>query len=406
MTDYSRISSKLGHKHWLCSIIHDDGQFASDGGGKSTTYLSSPGKGKSTLMAQSAQLSKYVHGGKMDFINPFVAGEDVSDFKIFLETVIWRIRDFDALGNIIPENWANSFKNWTSPIKKLHLWVHEDDDVVFYALNHKKQPIPVKNLPPIEYYKSADELMSRLHWGAINAILEPQTYKLSHMLIQKLREKRMDVNEDTEDDETREDLNRKRKEERKKPFAKRERIPKKKRGGRGTASDYENREVSPAYFWFDMIHTAMEANKTKHIQFCIDEWDDIAEARSEGDVWKLIDVLASDWKTLRKSNISTHLSTHQTDYIDWRILKRIDYFIWMKGAIIHPTYSMINSQNIISDLPVGKFIIEEKKVSFGIEDFNKIPYSQPTLRIDGLKGQTLRLTADQANVIMRTMAEA
>ena len=106
--------------------------------------------------------------------------------------------------------------------------------------------------------------------------------------------------------------------------------------------------------------------------FCIDEWDDIAEARSEGDVWKLIDVLASDWKTLRKSNISAQLSTHQTDYVDWRILKRIDYFVWMKGATIHPAYSMITSQNIVSDLPMGLFLIEERKISFGRQPFDKL----------------------------------
>lgn len=404
MTDYSKISSKLGHKLWLSSIIHDDGQFASDGGGKSTVYLSSPGKGKSTLMCQGAAVCKYVHGSKHDFIRSFTEGEPLDNYKVFLETVIWRIRDFDAFANIIPQNWMTSFKGWSASVKELHLWVHEDDDVIFYAFNHKKQPIPVKNLPPIEYYKDADDLMRRLHWGAINAVLEPQTYHLSPLLIQRLREKKMEVDEETEQQEERDDLAYRRKRERKKPVAERERVTKKVR--KGTMNDYANREISPAYFWFDLIHTALEANKTKHLQFCIDEWDDIAEARSEGDVWKLIDVLAQDWKTLRKSNISTHLSTHQTDYVDWRILKRIDYFIWMKGAIIHPSYSMLTAQHLISNLPMGHFIIEEKKVSFGIETFDKIPYNQPTVRIDGLKGQSLRLTPSQAQVILKTMCEA
>lgn len=405
MTDYSKISAKIGHKHWLSSIIHDDGQFASDGGGKSTVYLASPGKGKSTLMCQAAEVSKFVYGSKHDFIKDFVAGEPLDSYKVFLETVIWRIRDFDAFGNLAPQNWLNSFKGWQASVKELHLWVHEDDlNIIFYAFNHKKQPMPVKNLPPVEYYKDADDLTRRLHWGAINAVLEPQSYHLSPLLIQKLREKKMDMDEETEQENEREELQNARRAEKRKPLKDRQRVSKKVH--RGTTADYQHREVSPAYFWFDLIHTVLEANKTRHVHFCIDEWDDIAEARSEGDVWKLIDVLAQDWKTLRKSNISTHLSTHQTDYVDWRILKRIDYFIWMKGAIIHPSYSMLNAQHLVSNLPMGTFLIEEKKVSFGIETFDKIPYNQPNVRIDGLKGQSLRLTESQAKIILKTMCEA
>ena len=411
MTDYAKISPKIGHKNWLAAITHDDGQFASDGGGKSTLMLAAPGKGKTTLLCQSAQISKYVHGNKHDFIQALVQGEPLDNFKVFLETVIWRIRDFDAFANIIPENWMHSFPEWRSSVKKMHIWIHEDDHPIFYCYNYKKQPLPIKNLPPVEFYKDADDLMRRLHWGAINAVLEPQTYHLSEMLIQKLREKKMDYDDDTiEDmqgeDEDDEDDGRYRK--RKRPVATRGRSARGRRRKevRGSRDDYAKREVSPAYFWFDLIHTAMEANKTRHVHFCIDEWDDIAEARSEGDIWKLLDDLASDWKTLRKSNISAELSTHQTDYVDWRILKRIDYFIWMKGAIVHPSYSMLREQSIVSNLPMGTFIIEEKKVNFGIETFDKIPRKQPDVRIDGLKGQTPRLTLNQANEILKTMCEA
>ena len=394
MTDYSRISAKLGNEHWLSSIIHDDGQFASDGGGKTTGSFSAPGKGKSTLMALTAQMCKYVNGSKKDLIHDLSTEQDISSYKIYLETVIWRVRDFDAFANIIPQNWMTSFKGrWKATVKDFHLFVHVDDDLLFYAYDHKKRVIPIRNLPPIERYSDSDDLMRKLHWGAINAVVEPQTYKLSQILIQKLREKKMDVSEDDD-----------REEETDKRMKDRPRGVKK--STRTTQTEYERREVSPAYFWFDLIHVAMRSNKTKHIMFCIDEWDDIAEARSEGDVWKLIDVLASDWKTLRKSNISAQLSTHQTDYVDWRILKRIDYFIWMKGATIHPAYSMITSQNIVSDLPMGLFLIEEPKISFGRQPFDKIPYSQPTVRIDGMKGQPQQLAPSEVKMLLKELVEA
>lgn len=399
MTDYSRISSKIGHKHWISANTHDDGQFASDGGGKSKLSLSAPGKGKSTLMCIDAQTCRYINGSKHDFVETFATEGDCSKFKVYLETVIWRVRDFDAFSNIIPQNWYASFQKAGIPlssVKDVHLFVHEDDDLIFYSYNHKKQPIPVANLPPIERYTDADDIMKKLHWGAINAVVEPQTYRLGYTMIQKLREKKMDQ---SDDEDLTEEIQKEKKKQGKSKGSR-------KKVAKNIMTEYERREVSPAYFWFEMIHTAMESNQLKHINFCIDEWDDIAEARSEGDVWKLIDILASDWKTLRKANISTHLSTHQTDYVDWRILKRIDYFIWMKGAVIHPAYSMINRQNIVSDLPMGTFIIEQRMISFGLDTFHKIPFSQPTVRIDGLKGQILRLSNTDANKIMNTMAEA
>lgn len=398
MTDYSRISSKIGHRHWIDSVTHDDGQFAADGGGKSTASFSSPGKGKSTLMCYVAQSCRFLHGSKGDFVNDFSRHEDVSSYKVFLETVIWRVRDFDAFSNIIAANWADSMRGheWSEAIKDLHLFVHKDDSLLFYSLNHKKKPVPVRNLPLIERYEDSDDLMRKIHWGAINAVVEPQTYHLSRTLIQKLREKKMGISEAAERKDAEEANTRSNK---KNPPAHR---PRKN----AALTGYEKREISPAYFWFDMIHTAMESNHLRHITFCIDEWDDIAEARSEGDVWKLIDVLAQDWKTLRKANISTHLSTHQTDYVDWRILKRIDYFIWMRGAVIHPSYSMINRQSIVSDLPMGMFIIESRMIDFGRENFGKIPYSQPAVRIDGLKGQRLALTPGEMKVIGTEMIEA
>ena len=138
--------------------------------------------------------------------------------------------------------------------------------------------------------------------------------------------------------------------------------------------------------------------------FCLDEIDDIFEARSEGDVWKLIEMLANDWKDLRKHNISTMLSTHEIDFIDWRILPRIDYIIWMTGARIHAR-SVIKVQTLVSNLPIGLFLIEQRGITFGKNTFNKIPLAQPAVRIDGLKGEDFNLTEPVAARIMNQYAE-
>lgn len=404
--DYSKISAKIGHHHWLDCVTHDDGQFAEQGGGKTVLHLAMPGTGKSTLMCHEAQMSKYVQGSKKNFVRSMELGENLSDFDVFLETVIWRVRDGDSCPNIITQNWINSYKGAMGTAKDFHLWVHvADKNVVFYSYNHKRQIIPINNMPKIEFYRDAEDLMRRLHWGAINAVLEPQTYTLSPMLIQKLREKKMDIREEVEIERERESSEPKRGRP-PKGAKKKERAPGRPSARHGKKSkDYAAMEISPSYFWFDLIHVAKSMNRYRHIHFCIDEVDDIFEARSEGDVWKLIDILASDWKDLRKYNISTALSTHQTDYVDWRILKRVDYIIWMRGATINPNYSMLWQQAIVSNLPIGMFLIEHRKIDFGRDYFTKIPRGQPAMRIDGLKGESFKLDAETALHIMEYYGE-
>lgn len=400
MTNYEHISSRKGVTHWISSYLHDNGQTASDGGGKSTLSLSSPGKGKSTLMCTNAELCMYIDASKGELVRALVGKDDLSSFNVFSETVIWRVRDFDSFSNIIKDNWELSLKVWRgceiNRAKDFYLFVHEDDDVVFYSYTTKNKAVPVQNLPPIQRYKDVTDLMRKMHWGAINAVLEPQTYTLSQSLIMKLRQKKMDINEKDDREQNKKENDKERKNDKK---------PGRPRSAATTETKYERMEVSPAYFWFDLISGAQSLNKMRHITFCIDEWDDIAEARSEGDVWKLIDNLAANWKDLRKNNISTHLSTHQTDYVDWRILKRIDYFIWMKGAQVHPSYSMIKQQSLISDLDMGWFIMEQRMVSFGKVRFEKIPRSHPSVRIEGLKGNDVRLSPKEYSYIVGEMAE-
>lgn len=391
MTDYSNISKYIGEKNWNDCITHDSGQFAANGGGKSSLFLSQAGQGKSTLLCYSSQMSRCLHVTKIDFIRDLLAKNDLSVYsgKIFLETEAWRVRDMDSCANIISQNWWNSFKGRMGPVKDFYLWVHEKDfaDIIFYSYNHKRQEMCVKNLPMPMMYHDTEDLMRRLKQGAINAILEPQTYVLSPTLIQRLREKKMDISEDMERDRELEK-------------AKRSKTPGRK-SLKSVKTSYENREVSPSYFWFDFIHTARRMNKYRHLKINLDEVDDVMEPRSEGDVWKLIDMLAGDWKDLRKANISTTLATHETDFLDWRIMKRIDYFVWMAGASVHNAYSMLKIQNLVSDLPIGTFIIEKRKIDFGLNTFEKIPLGQPALRVDGLKGEPFNLSPKVGDRIMK-----
>ena len=372
MSLYDKISKTIGRLNWQYNIFHDDGNVESDGGGKSCMYLSPPGKGKSTLMAQAAQFTRSVIGdSKKSLISHMNSGKSVSNFVVEPETVIWRIREFDNFGALIPQNWIKSYPGWNVELKPLHLFVHELDNPLFYSIV-KNQHVTPYNLPPLERYHDAQDLMSKLHWNAVNAVLEPQTYRLSPNLIFALQKHKMDDDPNLPQDEHEEQHNKKKK---------------KKKG-----VDYAKKFVDPAYFWYDLLDIGYRTNNRRHLTFFIDEFHDVAEADCEGDAWKLTSILATKtYPQFRKNNVSLHLSTHQMSFVDYRIAKRIEYINWFRGAKIAPGHSMINLQALLSNLEIGQLITEETNIQFGIMTFDKINNAPPQIYVQGLMGQNAAL---------------
>jgi hypothetical protein len=113
----------------------------------------------------------------------------------------------------------------------------------------------------------------------------------------------------------------------------------------------------------------------------LDEFDQVVENFSEGLQWKLIADLGSRIRALRKANISSFFATHQWAFVDWRIANRIEYYGFLRGCSCNKNYSMVREQSLISDLPIGTILLEEKKVSFGIFRFPRILESHPAVQI-------------------------
>jgi hypothetical protein len=379
--NYGRISKKIGLQNWQYNIFHDDGNIESDGGGKSCMYLSPPGKGKSTLMAQSAQYVRTVEGdSKKKYIAALNEKKQSKEFTVKPETVIWRIREFDNFNTLIPQNWQKSYPQWGVEYKPVHIFVHEKDNPLFYSYLGGEPVTPI-NLPQFERYRDAQDIMRKLHWNAINAVLEPQTYRLSDNLIFSLQKHKMEDEAEPEPLVT--------------PGGKR------KKGRPKKQIDYTKKFVDPAYFWYDLLDIAYRTNNRRHITFFIDEFHDVAEADCEGDAWKLVSILATKtYPQFRKNNVSLHLSTHQLSFVDYRIAKRIEYINWFRGARIAPNHSMINLQPLLSQLTMGDIITEECNIQFGLMHFDKIHNAPPQIYVAGLMGQNQSIpTADYKRLL-------
>jgi hypothetical protein len=393
---FDRVSRSKGAENWFNAIVHDDGN--SFIGGQSLCAFGAPGAGKTTLMLHAAQECCYMKsGGKAPFVHALVANEGQADASnTYLETVIYRVRDLDGLPNIFPEHWKKNLELTGlsgNPVKECVIFVHEDDiaDVVFFSFDkHQAREIPC--MPEIIPYHDTTDIMGKLRRGAINAVLEPQHYRLSDILIRRLQERKMEeIDENPDDGEIH-------------PTTVKDR--KTSRHQRKQREDYKKKAVGSSVFWFDMILACKLQNKRKFVTIHIDEFDDVTQARNEGLLWALCECLSSDFKDLRKAGVSLLLSTHQFSYIDWRIIRRLNYVVLMRGAEVNKNYSMVDVQRLISDLPQGRFICENRKISFGLCGFNKIANKQHELRIEGLRGQPRLLDARERTALNRTVMSA
>ena len=357
---WSKVSVRTGKELYASARIHDDGVFESMGGGKTSISVGMPGSGKSTLLTQFAETSLYMkHGSKRKVCQQIATAEegDIIDYSgCTLETIVWRIREFDSWPVFC--NWKLQLEKkglFNTKYKRLHLFIHEDDDLIFYCVNRDHKLMPVDNMPVIERYSTVSDLIGKIHQNQINAICEPQSYTLSENLQQILMEKNLEGV--------------------------------KKPGKSSEVVKYDELECKPAIWWFDFLFSFQTMNRMQFVTIIIDEWDDVSPARNSGPVWHLTDLLADQFVDFRRNNISCHFSVHACDFVDWRILRRANYFLWYAGGVPSKACSRSKYRSLTTMQPIGNFIIEDKEIKFGRMNFDKLPIPMPVARIEGLKNR-------------------
>jgi len=223
------------------------------------------------------------------------------------ETIIWRGRPDDS--------W-----NWI-PKESECLFIHAMDWKSFKILDDHKRPIPKEQLPPIVRYVSFADLYYKLKKGRINIVYEPSSYTLTENVKDQIRARGMSNQGDI---------------------------------FKGIDA------MDPVLFWYEMILFLGNLKNSGFISVILDEFDEICNAQPTGCRWHLSLWLKDLLKDLRKKRISLIFASHS--YTDWdgRLIPKIQYWIFMKGAppvntntrrsMVHKTATLM--------LEPGQFFIE------------------------------------------------
>jgi len=344
-----QISPEIGTRLWEETKYHDDGIM--EKGGETCGIVGKMGTGKSTILLQLAEHCRCLpRGSKRKLVKKLMAGHaDLTSFDTRPETVLWRGRINDYWNCLIPENWERSFPNYMFTPKPIVIFVHEDDDLVFYHADYGGQKHHVSNLPEIVPYHDCADVIGKMREGHINVLYEPQTYALNDYLLRKLKSRRLE--ETTLGDD----------EKMTKSFS----------------------DACPPLFWIEMFGRLIAHKPIHYLTVIIDEFHQVVTARPVGNMWHLIDIFASNFVDLRRNNISVIFATHQTSFIDFRISDRLAKWIWLPGSKLQSGSSMVYT-SVVAKLPIGEAIIEERLSEFGKFKFSRIPKQPPLLRVDGM----------------------
>lgn len=348
---HPKVDRERGMRLWREALVHDK---AGPGmGGTFTVIIGDFGSGKSTLLMQVCELTRYVNGNKEHyFAHP-------ERYRLKNETVYYRMRPDEMCNSL----WEPFVRTWWPAPKPCKIHIHENDKnrVFFYhAKTSEGQEVKVQNLPPIALYGSMEELYRNTKKQGINLVIEPQEYAMSPEFVQKLRTKKM------------EDYN----------FSLRRKYPRKKKKKDRDGTEDPIR-APPSIFWYEYIDYFLQEKDETNYTFVMDEASQVFPMNARGDRYDLQEIFISYFLDLRKNNTSMVLASQDLNYLDYRIVDRFPFRVWLKGAIPPKRGSMVHRSLPGSLLP-GEGIVEKKLNEWGGFDFLPIRNAPPTLKIGGL----------------------
>lgn len=330
---FKLVSPEIGRQIAYEITVHDDGVDAY--GGTMTGLIGKYGAGKSTFMVQLAAAATCI---------PSPHSKHTPWVPRLPETVIHRGLTNDNWSCLLPENFQNSFpeSQSTKPLR-VHVY-YKDRKTWTEERNREIRQIQFKPLEELAYYSSPEELHSNLLQGGINIVYEPKKYYLPPDVLDRVAAYNL--------------------------------LSTKKRPEGAT-------RAPSAVWWFEFLETLTRVKRRDEFYLIdLDEAHMLFPSGTRGDIWHLIGWFSEVMISFRKSNISMNLGAQDTNDIDYRVVDRLSYYIWLRGSRPKSRISMVKSR-LIGRMPrTGWAILEEPKERFGRMPFTRIPNQPPIIKTE------------------------
>jgi len=137
-------------------------------------------------------------------------------------------------------------------------------------------------------------------------------------------------------------------------------------------------EANPSTFWYPFIDTLMkQKNREEFITLILDDSNTLFEENARAEKWHMQEAFVASIVDLRRLNISMILSCHETNLMYYKVRRRSDFVIYLRGA--YPDEKMSRLQVMLpSKLSIGQGLIEDPFVEFGLLPWDRLP-NQPGL---------------------------
>jgi hypothetical protein len=363
------------------SMTTTDRGVAGGKGGSAGVLAAAYGAGKSTLMQQMAMISRWVdnrYTKKEYFADPY-------NVPLYLTTCLWFPGEHDHWNAFLPRYVKRTFPHEPTP-KGFLLHHHEDDALTFWEVPDDGGQTRLTALTPdlISPYKDDRDLFSHIErngLGKINVVYPPQRYILSERFLKKIKAMAA--------------LNRARREN--KGGADRARVTQRYEADTGMAAyrkpgrpreryvvPLEEVEVEPHVFYHEFIDHMLREKGSEHMAIFYDDVSHFLQAYQTDINFHLISIFAGQsFPAMRKSNTSFFAATHDLGLLDWKVLLRFRTFMWLPTSRVVRKVSRV-WQSVVSTLPIGRAIIEDRETGFGWIPYSKIPHQPPVVLTKGL----------------------
>jgi hypothetical protein len=306
--------------------------------------------GKTTVALHFAPKCHYLPQGRKDRIN---LGDwqnmDPEEIGARPETILWIGSPMDYYNVWRPEAYQRTYPD--QPRRPLRIHVSWGDQLHFY----ERDPQGMREVSfPVSKYRNPTHLFMNLLRGGINVIYPPEKYRLSQTLKEVLNARMMLSPESS----------------------------------RYYQPD-EEYEAQPQLFLYELFAyiygTRGAISGREWYSLFLDEAHKYFPLSPPGALWHLVAFAADEMADSRRANLSLFAFAHSVKSLDWRIIPRFGYFVWMGGSRPDPQYSRV-SPDLIPVLAKWNeapdavqyrrrwAIVEKRREFFGKFVFSDLPW--------------------------------